>query len=390
MVFIRGRFFKMVQVSREFKLGSFLERKAGISSLAYFNPTSNADEKSAKLEITPDIGKKDTKEDFITECPACGCTDLIADHARAESVCKECGLVIEERIMDTTRPGWRVFDQEDAANKVSAEIVKIDGNMTTRIGSVYVDYSGKKLGPEIQNKMRRLTKTQAHNVMTRDDKHIRTAMNDMRVIAGNLGLSNKIRDEAVIAFKKSIKGRNLCGKPVYNLMMSILLKTCKDNKIPFKITEFSKQANMNRKRLSSTYMDVVQESDNHDLSSPLDFLPRFSSTLQLDDTATITAHKFLTRVVNDVTYSNISIGKEAAGYAAAAVYLSSLEHNLQPIREMRLVAIVTGVAESTLKKRVEEMIKVLGLDANKYRENKYDNFCKSERVRYRLKPDTIS
>lgn len=377
----------MVQTVREFNIGSFLEKKAGISSFSYMNTEKKV---AVPKETKSDIIAKIHQDEELDDCPVCGCHEMVLDHSRAEHICTGCGTVLEERIIDTSKFGWRVFDQDDAANKVSAEVVKIDGKMTTVIGPAYCDYSGKKLDSEMSLKMKRLAKKDFRVKETRDDKVIREAINEMRIIAGKIGLSNKIRDEAVMSFRRAIKGKPLRGKSILALMASILLKTCKENKIPFKLTEFSKQSNINRKKLSSTYSDVVRDTNSRSLSSPIDFLPRFCSELHLTDPCSVTAHNMLKKMMDDHGFLNLSIGKESAGYAAASVYIASLEHNLQPIREMRLVAIVTNVAESTLKKRVEEMVGVLGLDQNKYREEKYLSFSKSERVRYRLKPEMSS
>nr|WP_243665755.1 TFIIB-type zinc ribbon-containing protein [Vulcanisaeta sp. JCM 16159] len=39
-------------------------------------------------------------------CPNCGSTDIVFDPERGELVCRHCGLVIEEHVMDLG-PEWR-------------------------------------------------------------------------------------------------------------------------------------------------------------------------------------------------------------------------------------------------------------------------------------------
>ena len=46
-----------------------------------------------------------------TRCPECGSEDLIGDYERAEVVCANCGLVIDENLVDMG-PEWRAFDHE--------------------------------------------------------------------------------------------------------------------------------------------------------------------------------------------------------------------------------------------------------------------------------------
>ena len=55
--------------------------------------------------------KDDSEPEKQTVCPQCGSTDLIGDYERAEVVCANCGLVIDENLVDMG-PEWRAFDHE--------------------------------------------------------------------------------------------------------------------------------------------------------------------------------------------------------------------------------------------------------------------------------------
>ena len=56
-------------------------------------------------------------------CPQCGSTDLIADYERAEVTCANCGLVVDDNLVDMG-PEWRAFDHEqrDKRTRVGAPI----------------------------------------------------------------------------------------------------------------------------------------------------------------------------------------------------------------------------------------------------------------------------
>ncbi|MDI6654578.1 MAG: TFIIB-type zinc ribbon-containing protein, partial [Candidatus Hydrothermarchaeota archaeon] len=51
------------------------------------------------------------KVEYTEICPECNSKSLTKDYERAEIVCNDCGLVIDEKIMDTG-PEWRAFDYE--------------------------------------------------------------------------------------------------------------------------------------------------------------------------------------------------------------------------------------------------------------------------------------
>ena len=56
------------------------------------------------------MSPKDEKKnvDEVTDCPDCGSNHLKRDYDHAEIVCADCGLVLEENIVDTG-PEWRAF-----------------------------------------------------------------------------------------------------------------------------------------------------------------------------------------------------------------------------------------------------------------------------------------
>ena len=46
------------------------------------------------------VKKEKQKIEEITRCPVCGSIHLSKDYSRAELICKDCGLVIDEELID--------------------------------------------------------------------------------------------------------------------------------------------------------------------------------------------------------------------------------------------------------------------------------------------------
>jgi len=55
-------------------------------------------------------------DEDVLKCPECGSTDLYHDYERAEVICNQCGLVVDEDLVDEG-PEWRAFDNEQAEKR---------------------------------------------------------------------------------------------------------------------------------------------------------------------------------------------------------------------------------------------------------------------------------
>ncbi|MCK4239932.1 MAG: transcription initiation factor IIB, partial [Candidatus Lokiarchaeota archaeon] len=60
---------------------------------------------------------QDENEINLEKCPECGNFTVISDLSRGEIICNTCGLVINQRIIDSG-PDWRAFSSEEKAKKI--------------------------------------------------------------------------------------------------------------------------------------------------------------------------------------------------------------------------------------------------------------------------------
>ena len=85
------------------------------------------------------VRKEKEKIDEIVQCPECGSRHLIKDYSRAELVCEDCGLVIDQDFIDHG-PEWRAFDSEQREKKARTGapmnyMIHDKGLSTTDIGT---------------------------------------------------------------------------------------------------------------------------------------------------------------------------------------------------------------------------------------------------------------
>ncbi|MGM0592050.1 MAG: transcription initiation factor IIB, partial [Halobacteriota archaeon] len=109
--------------------------------------------------------------DAKTVCPECG-GRLVSDTEHGETVCSECGLVVEEAEVDRG-PEWRAFTsaERDSKSRVGAPTTKMmhDKGLSTNIGWQNKDAYGKTLSARQRQQMQRL-RTWNERFRTRDSK----------------------------------------------------------------------------------------------------------------------------------------------------------------------------------------------------------------------------
>src|SRR3989344_4225525 len=131
---------------------------------------------------------------FVKRCPECDSINLTYDEAIGEIICNDCGLVIEDKMVDTGQDLHGKFDKNEKKGRGGApmSMQKFDKGLTTNVGEISDIY---KLDPTQTRKFLRLKKWQ-ERVSTSIERNLRLAMAELRVVASYLNLPNVIRDEA--------------------------------------------------------------------------------------------------------------------------------------------------------------------------------------------------
>ena len=131
---------------------------------------------------------------FIRKCPECESINLTYDSQLGEVICKDCGLVVEEKMVDTGIDLQGKFDKGDKKGRGGApmSMQKFDKGLTTNVGEISDIY---KLEPGQTRKFLRLKRWQ-ERVSTSIERNLRLAMAELRVIGSYLNLPNVVRDEA--------------------------------------------------------------------------------------------------------------------------------------------------------------------------------------------------
>ncbi|MFH1771183.1 MAG: TFIIB-type zinc ribbon-containing protein, partial [archaeon] len=126
-------------------------------------------------------------------CPECSGRHLDHHKEKGEVVCKDCGLVIEEKLFDFGQE-WREHDAEDAAKKrrtgAPLTFTHADKGLGTSVGTKSDIY---QLSQANKNKYFRLRKWQ-NNVASAIERNLQIALSEMQRLISVLQLSKTIEE----------------------------------------------------------------------------------------------------------------------------------------------------------------------------------------------------
>ncbi|MEK6934210.1 MAG: TFIIB-type zinc ribbon-containing protein [Nanoarchaeota archaeon] len=292
---------------------------------------------------------------YVKRCPECGSVDLTYDDQRGEIICNECGLIVEEKMVDTGQDVGGQFDKSDKKGRGGApmSLQKFDKGLTTNVGEISDIY---KLEAGQTRKFLRLKKWQ-ERVSTSIERNLRLAMAELRRVASFLTLPSVVRDEASRVYNFVLQRGLVRGRSMESVIAACIYAACRSYNIPRTLDEIASASDVERKEIGRTYRFIVRKLKiKVTPSSPKDYISRFSSILHLSPKAQNHALKILKKA--DV--SELTSGRGPAGVAAAALYVAALINDEK--KTQREVADVAGITEVTIRNRYKELIDRLDLE----------------------------
>ena len=292
---------------------------------------------------------------YIKKCPECNSINLVYDEHKGEVICQDCGLVIEEKMVDTGQELHGQFDKSEKKGRGGSPLSmqKFDKGLTTNVGEISDIY---KLETGQIRKFLRLKKWQ-ERVSTSLERNLRLAMAELRRVASFLNLPNAVRDEASRIYNFVLQRGLVRGRSMESVISACIYAACRTYNIPRTLDEIANASDIERKEIGRTYRFITRKIGVRVRpSNPKDYISRFASILHLSPK---TQNHALT-ILKKTDISELTSGRGPAGIAAAALYVAALLNGEK--KTQREVADVAGITEVTIRNRYKELIEKLGIE----------------------------
>ncbi|PHQ38137.1 transcription initiation factor IIB 2 [Halorubrum persicum] len=298
--------------------------------------------------------ESESVRDRTTTCPECD-GSLMTDTEHGETVCTDCGLVVEQDSVDRG-PEWRAFDsnERDSKSRVGAPTTNMmhDKGLSTNIGWQDKDAYGKSLSSRQRQRMQRL-RTWNERFRTRDskDRNLKQALGEIDRMASALGLPDNVRETASVIYRRALSENLLPGRSIEGVATAALYAAARQAGNPRSLDEFTAVSRVDKMELTRTYRYVIRELKLEiQPADPESYVPRFVSRLDLSEETQRVARELL----DSAKRTGITSGKSPVGLAASAVYAAALLSNEKVTQSQ--VSAVADISEVTIRNRYKELL----------------------------------
>jgi len=183
---------------------------------------------------------------------------VITDVESGEIICSTCGMVINDRLEDITRPDSRTFGNEQDYNKIRlgppTSIVYHDMGLSTTMGRIDRDASGRRLDAITYSKMQRLKmwdlRTQSHKSTSRN---LMIAFYQLHKLKDRLGLPDSVVEKAAYTYRKAQQRGIVRGRTIDSVLGASVYAACRELGVPKTLNELTHATSIKEKSISKAY-----------------------------------------------------------------------------------------------------------------------------------------
>jgi len=298
---------------------------------------------------------------MVNKCPECESTNLVHDYDSGETICGNCGLVVQDVMMDEG-PEWRAFTQEEKESRSRVGIPTSysvhDKGLSTSIDRIDRDAFGRKLPLSTRLQMWRLRKWQIRSrVHSSIDRNLAQAMTELDRLSDKVSAPAAVKEKAALIYRKALDEGLVRGRSIAAIAAASLYAACRTTGTPRNLREISEASLVNKKDVARCYRLLLRKLDFHmPIADPLIYLTKIAQRSNISGHIQSDAVK----IINEAKNLHASAGKDPMGLAAAALYIACKQAGEK--KTQKDIADAAGVTEVTVRNRFKNLKRQLKLE----------------------------
>jgi transcription initiation factor TFIIB len=309
-------------------------------------------------------------EELCTVCGSLPITDVFT----GELVCSSCGVVIKERV-ETMSPEWRSFSTADDRSRggFPSSLLIHDTGLSTFIGTTFGPVQTSEQSGDQEDSLKdskssvyvhkasrpipvnRLRKLNAMSVSSAPvSRNLKKATWELNRVCSALGLSWQLAERSAYFYRKALQKKLIKGRSIAGFVAASIYLACKERMIPRSIEEVGRAAEVDKPFAIHCYKILVGEMHiEPQITDPYRNITKISARAGIEERVSRRAREILSSIASHTAV----MGKNPIVLAAAALYLATIEHNVD-ISKTR-IANAAEVSTISLRKRLIDITRAL-------------------------------
>jgi transcription initiation factor TFIIB len=226
----------------------------------------------------------------------------------------------------------------------------------TIIGKEDRDARGNKIDVMMRSTINRLRiwdfRTQA---CTPTDRNLMHAFNELDILKDKLGLPYVVVEKTAYIYRKAQERGFVRGRSISAVLAAAIYIACREMTIPRTIKDIAKISNIKHKVISKTFRQLLLELDiKVPIADPMKCIVKVANNANLNEKTT----RHAINMMNDITKSRISVGKNPMSIAATVLYISCIKIGEKNITQDS-ISQAAGITGVTLRNRLNDVKKTI-------------------------------
>ncbi len=300
----------------------------------------------------------------VVKCPECNSRNLSYDENRGERHCNECGIVLEESMIDPSAE-WRTFNQDGGTtnrSRVGAPVTNLihDKGLSTDIDWQNKDFAGSTISSKNRSQMYRMRKWQKRaRTKNSRDRNLAEALTRIQHICAKLNLPKTVAERSASIYRKALAEDMIRGRSIDVMAAAAIFIANQQMLTARTVDDVAEVIKANSKEVGRAYRVMKRKLRiRTPPPSPMTYVARFCSELGLNMETENTTRNIIRMAEN----AELTYGKSPCGITAAAMYIAGYQTG--QIRTQREISEVTNVTEVTIRNRYKGLLTHLNMDVD--------------------------
>lgn len=299
----------------------------------------------------------------LVKCPECNSRKLVYDEGRGERHCDECGMVIEDTMIDPSAE-WRTFGQDGGPDRsrVGAPITNLfhDKGLSTDISWENRDFAGSAISSKSRAQMHRMRKWQKRaRTKNSRDRNLSEALTRIQHICAKLNLPKTVAERSSSIYRKALAEDIIRGRSIDIMAAAAVFISNQQMLTARTVDDVAEVIKANSKEVGRAYRVMKRKLRiRTPPPSPMTYVARFASELDLN----MKTENATREIIRKAESAELTHGKSPCGITAAAMYIAGYQTG--QIRTQREISDVTNVTEVTIRNRYKGLLKDLEMDVD--------------------------